>query len=105
MKIHSNPSIPAAAGGRAQGSPAERSRTETGNPETDNTSATGDRLSLTSTAQHLQELGARIEGQPRVDRQRVEAMKEALKNGTLTVDPERIAERLIGLEQALTSQR
>lgn len=104
MKVDSNSSIPVAAG-ETRGNAANRSRSGADDPETAASPSSGDRVSLTDTALRLQDLEARIEGQPRVDMQRVEATKEALKNGTLNVDPERIAERLIGLEQALTSAR
>lgn len=105
MKIESDSSIPAAAGDRAQRNPASRSGNGVENPGSGVSAASGDRLSLTDMAQQMRELESKIQGQPRVDRQRVEAVKEALNNGTFSINPERIAERLIGLEQALDNKR
>jgi flagellar biosynthesis anti-sigma factor FlgM len=40
-----------------------------------------------------------------VDSKKVEAVRSAVENGTFTVHPERIAEKLMSLEQALTDAR
>jgi negative regulator of flagellin synthesis FlgM len=99
MKIDNHTAISTSGKQQAREASADRSRARP--PRDDKPSSGGDRVNLTGTAQQLQALEARIMTQPRVDKQRVEAVKAALENGTLTVDPERIAERLIGIEQAL----
>lgn len=43
-----------------------------------------------------------LESPPVVDSQRVAAVRNAVEQGTFVINPERIADKLIGLEQALT---
>ena len=64
-----------------------------------------DRISLTGEARQLQELETRLASQPVVDSQRVEAVRSAVENGTFTVNPERIAEKMMSLEEALLDAR
>ena len=64
-----------------------------------------DRISLTGEARQLQEIEARLATQPVVDSQRVEAVRSAVENGTFTINPERIAEKMMSLEQALMDAR
>ena len=47
----------------------------------------------------------RARTQPVVDSQRVAAVRSAAENGTFAVNPQRIADKLISLEQALTGAR
>ena len=64
-----------------------------------------DRISLTGEARQLQELEAQLASQPVVDSQRVEAVRSAVENGTFTINPERIAEKMMSLEEALMDAR
>lgn len=64
-----------------------------------------DKVSLTGDASRLQELERQLESQPVVDSQRVDAVRSAVENGTFEVNPERIAEKMMSLEQALTDAR
>ncbi|MEA2078454.1 MAG: flagellar biosynthesis anti-sigma factor FlgM [Pseudomonadota bacterium] len=64
-----------------------------------------DRISLTGEARQLQELETRLASQPVVDSQRVEAVRSAVENGTFTINPERIAEKMMSLEEALMDAR
>ncbi|HFD79952.1 MAG TPA: flagellar biosynthesis anti-sigma factor FlgM [Gammaproteobacteria bacterium] len=64
-----------------------------------------DRASFTATARQLQELAAAIEQAPAVDSRRVETVRTAVENGSFAVDPTRIAEKMMSLEQALTDTR
>lgn len=73
--------------------------------ESGSTHNTADRVSLTGAARQLQELENRIASEPVVDSQRVAAVRSAVENGTFTVNPDRIADKLISLEQALTDAR
>lgn len=67
--------------------------------------STSDRISLTGDAQKLKGLESELASQPVVDTQRVNAVRAAVEDGTFTVNPERIAEKMISLEQALTDAR
>lgn len=60
-----------------------------------------DTVNITSQAQQLRQLEADIAGQPVVNRERVEAVRQAINEGRFEVDAQRIADRLISLERAL----
>ena len=64
-----------------------------------------DKVSLTGDASRLQELERQLQSQPVVDSQRVDAVRSAVENGTFEVNPERIADKMMSLEQALTDAR
>lgn len=57
----------------------------------------GDRVTLTPAAQRMVATNATDPGAP-VDRARVDALRDAIANGTYRVDSERIADRLLHLE-------
>ena len=61
----------------------------------------GDSVSLTPAAQLLRDAEARAADAPVVDAQRVDAVRESIANGSFTIDPARIADRIMGMEQAL----
>jgi negative regulator of flagellin synthesis FlgM len=91
-----------------QGTPVEKQgHGNTNSPSGDSTATqTGsDRVSLTGEARQLQELETRLASQPVVDSQRVEAVRSAVENGTFTINPERIAEKMMSLEEALLDAR
>ena len=56
-------------------------------------------------ARQLQDLATQLASEPVVDSQRVEAVRSAIENGTFTVNPDRIADKMMSLEQALTDAR
>ena len=64
-------------------------------------SSVGDTLSLSDTAIRLGQLGVAVENQPVVDTKRVEQVKQAILDGSYTVDPTRIAEKMMELDMAL----
>ncbi len=64
-----------------------------------------DRISFTDAARLLQDLEIRIAESPVVDSNRVAEVRNAVDNGTFTVDPARIADKMISLETALTGAR
>lgn len=64
-------------------------------------SPAGDSVSLTPAAQLLRDAGARAADAPVVDAQRVDAVRESIANGSFSIDPARIADRMMGMEQAL----
>lgn len=61
----------------------------------------GDQVSLTPTAQQLRTLEDKIAAQPVVDTQKVNAVKDALANGSFEINAERIAGKMMSLEKAL----
>lgn len=77
--------------------PAEKATEKTGGPA----GGTTDQVSLTPTAQQLRGLEQQIADQPVVDSQKVNAVKEALANGSFEINPERIATKMMSLEKAL----
>ncbi len=107
MEIDNNRVATLITTGSKQGAPVEtpqddKSGTTTGNTDTNSTT---DSVSLTGEARQMQALETRIASAPVVDTQRVQAVRSAVENGTFTINPERIADKMINLEQALTSTR
>jgi len=61
-----------------------------------------DNLTITGTAAKLKQLEDSIAQLPIVDMQRVEDLQQAINNGSYTINPEKIAEKLIDMEFALS---
>jgi negative regulator of flagellin synthesis FlgM len=61
--------------------------------------AGGDRTTLTSTQQSLSELVSTAMSSPEIRQDRVDSLKEAISNGSYTLDPQKIAASMID-EQA-----
>jgi negative regulator of flagellin synthesis FlgM len=92
----------------SQGAPVDKQASGRANAQSDaqaSTSNTADRLSLTGEARQLKALETQIAAQPAVDSQRVAEIRSAIDNGTFVVNPERIADKMLSLEQALTDAR
>ncbi len=106
MEIENNRITPPASSG-GQGAPVENQNRDSagGAPAAAATGPGSDRVSLTDTARQLQELENRVADEPVVDNQRVQAVRQAIDDGSFQVDAERVAEKLIGIEQALTDAR
>lgn len=86
-------------GGQSRASvqaPAEKAAEKTGGQP-----GSVDQVSLTPTAQQLRSLEQQIADQPVVDTQKVNAVKEALANGSFEINPDRIAAKMMNLEKAL----
>ena len=82
--------------------PGQNARTDRANAERGAGSAQGsDQLSLTTSAQLLKELNEVVAATPEVDSSRVEAIKQAIADGTYQVDAGRIADQLLNLEDQL----
>ena len=64
-------------------------------------SAAGDSLRLTGEASNLQALQRELSNAPAVDNARVQAVREALENGSYRINPEAIAQRMLDLDQQL----
>ena len=61
-----------------------------------------ERKAVESDSLELSNVNQRVNRQPEFDRSKVEAIKESLKNGTYPLNPRRIAESFVALEQMIT---
>ena len=84
----------AAQGG--QGATGDKTAESQGNP-----ASSRDTVSLTPQAQQLRDLESRIADLPEVDSNRVNAIRDAIANGSYEIDANRIAEKLMQFEGAL----
>ena len=109
MEIENSRIAPATVSPNDQGARVDKPGVGTGNQSPDSSNGpanpTADRVSLTGEARRLQELETEMATQPVVDSQRVSAVRNAIENGTFMVNPERIAEKMMSLEQAITDAR
>ncbi len=78
-----------------------RSEPTAAQQETGGSSAT-DTVSLTDTASRLQRLENSLASLPVVDTNRVESVKQALNEGSLNMDSKVTAEKMLGMETALS---
>lgn len=83
-------------------------RSTAGNRQTETSAPTGattptgtDSVTLTPTAQHLNELEQTLSTLPVIDAEKVAAIREAVDTGTYFVDAEVVAEKLLSFENAL----
>ena len=108
MEIENNRIAPLVTHTSGQGAPVDNQRTggsSTPAGQSEHAKSSTDQVSLTGEARQLQELESQIASAPVVDSKKVEAVRTAVENGTFTVNPERIAEKLVSLELALTDAR
>lgn len=61
-----------------------------------------DAVSITDAAASLKRIEASLTQQPDVDRSRVDAVREKLESGNYSVDADKIAQKLLRLEQDLS---
>jgi negative regulator of flagellin synthesis FlgM len=61
-----------------------------------------DAVSITDTAANLKRIEAGLANQPEVDRSRVDAVREKLESGNYAVDADKVAQKLLRLEQDLS---
>jgi len=61
-----------------------------------------ERKSVESDSLALSNVNQRVNSQPEFDRSKVEAIKQSLKNGSYPLNPRRIAESFVALEQMIT---
>ena len=108
MEIDNNRVATLVTSGSGQGAPVENQnggKSGTTSDDTNTGKPVADSVSLTGEARQLQALETRIASEPVIDTQRVQAVRTAVENGTFTVNPERIADKMISLEQALIDMR
>ncbi len=65
------------------------------------TAATGDQLTLTSSARSLQKIEETIAQTPVVNSSKVAAVKQSISSGTYQVDSGRVADKLLQFESGL----
>jgi len=68
---------------------------------TSNSASVEDTVSLSAGSQQVIELQQRLKNTPEIDSVKVEAIKQEIAKGNYPLDPEKIAENLINLEQSL----
>lgn len=88
MPSQGNPSRGAAGGAREDAAGAARSG--------------GDQVRLTPDARQASAIADRIATLPTIDRARVDAVSAAISRGEYRIDADRIAERMLALEQDLS---
>lgn len=108
MAIEINNNIPPAtsqgvdSGNRSQAT--ENQSNKAGTAETSSSAKSVDQVSLTHTAQTLRELAETVAKESVVDTDKVNAIKQALADGSFEVDAERIAGKLAEMEKALNDR-
>ncbi|WP_260259089.1 flagellar biosynthesis anti-sigma factor FlgM [Vibrio intestinalis] len=60
-----------------------------------------DAVSLSSEGRAVGEMHSQMASQPAFDQAKVDAIKEAIANGSYTVDPEKLADNMMRLEKEL----
>ena len=60
--------------------------------------AAGDSVSLTQTGMQLAQMEKQLAKQPAMDAQRVQQIRQKLQSGNYSIDPARIANKLLGFE-------
>ncbi len=64
-----------------------------------------DAVTLTDTAARLREIEQDLASQPVVDTERVQAVETSIRNGEYRVEPERVADKIIELEDAMDGRK
>ena len=64
-------------------------------------SSAGDTVSLSDNAVQLGKLNSSVTSPPVMDTQRIEALKQAISNGSYEVDPVKVADKLMEFESML----
>lgn len=65
------------------------------------TAQTGDHVTLTDSARSLQKIEEAVAKTPVVNAGKVAAVKQAISSGTYTVDPSRVADKMLKYERGL----
>ena len=96
--INNNHAQRSGEGGRVQ---EQAARGPSARNEAAKAPTAGDRVTLTQTAQQMQELEAAVRREPTVNSERVAALKAAIARGEYQVDARSIAEKLMRVEDEL----
>jgi negative regulator of flagellin synthesis FlgM len=95
---------PPSAGGADERAPLRAIRggaPPAGEPSTAGASGGTDSLALSGRAAFLQRLDAAIAAAPATDDRRIDAVRQKIDSNSFTIDPARVAEKLIRTELAL----
>ncbi|RMF16784.1 MAG: flagellar biosynthesis anti-sigma factor FlgM [Gammaproteobacteria bacterium] len=68
----------------------------------DSASREGDSVALSPSARTLQAAESEARRAPETDANRIQALRQAIESGTYEVDSQRVAEKLLGMEQDLS---
>jgi negative regulator of flagellin synthesis FlgM len=68
-------------------------------------STPSDRVQLSSLSSQLHELESSLAASGEFDRARVEAIKQAIRDGKLAIDPQAIADKMLAAELALVTKK
>ena len=101
MPIEINGIPPSKVPGATDDSQVKRAVEQTSTQQESGKSATADTVSLSDNAVQLGKLDNTAVSTPVVDTQRVEQVKQAIKDGTYEVDPARVADKLMQFESIL----
>lgn len=88
------------------GSINNNTKTQTNSPSSEATAkgpaaTSSDTVSLSQGSQQVSSLQQQLKDSPVIDSAKVEAIKQEIANGNYPLDPQKIAENLINLEQSL----
>lgn len=101
MSIEINGIPPSKVSSATDDSQVKRAVEQTSTQQESGKSATSDTVSLSDNAVQLGKLDNTAVSTPVVDTQRVEQVKQAIKDGTYEVDPAKIADKLMQFESIL----
>ena len=105
MPVEINGLHPSALKNTGEGSRAHVGRDDPSVKEQENgRPATSDTVSLTDTASRLKGLETAVASLPVVDTHRVENIRKAMAEGTYEVDNQKVAEKLLDFERALSEK-
>jgi negative regulator of flagellin synthesis FlgM len=101
MSIEINGIPPSKVSSTTDDSQVKRAVEQTSTQQESGKSATADTVSLSDNAVQLGKLDNTAVSTPVVDTQRVEQVKQAIKDGTYEVDPAKVADKLMQFESIL----
>jgi negative regulator of flagellin synthesis FlgM len=91
-------------GASGSGSPIEQIRASSALSTATSAPQPGvDSVNITDSARRMFALAQAVQDTPEVDAQRVDALQQAVGNGQYTINPDRIADRLLQMEQDLVA--
>jgi negative regulator of flagellin synthesis FlgM len=70
--------------------------------DSDNSAATGDRVTLTNAAARIQDIEHKLSNSSSIDSEHVAAVQKSISNGEYTVNPDRIADKMIAFEDYMS---
>ncbi|MGC2461832.1 MAG: flagellar biosynthesis anti-sigma factor FlgM [Steroidobacteraceae bacterium] len=91
-------------GASSSGSPIEQIRASTAvSTATSAPQPSVDSLNITDSARRLFALAQAVQDSPEIDTERVAARQHAIASGQYTINPDRVADRLLQMEQDLVA--